>query len=158
LQEGLSGGNFENAPTAGMDQTSDRYRFGRTTLLFRSVHEIKVAVALKQKRNRSTEITRQAKIVFSPIDRSDLSKKGHAFVREDKLVGMDLEFMIGDGAGSFPGKVEIRVLSKAKRGRPIANSIGFDQENIALRNTISNGHVHYAWVTLLAIAASISKP
>jgi len=87
----------------------------RTTLLFRSVHEIKVAVALKQKRNRSTEITRQAKIVFSPIDRSDLSKKGHAFVREDKLVGMDLEFMIGDGAGSFPGKVEIRVLSKAKR-------------------------------------------
>jgi hypothetical protein len=157
LQMRFGGEYFEHSPTVRMDQTGGRRGFGIGDALSAIANPIEVTMISKQLRYRLPNVPKLAEVVVSANHRCNLSKKSHSFIGQYERIGVDLELVIGDGTGRFARKVEVGVLSRTERRRPVGRSLDFNQESIVVSDGISDSHIHFSWVSLFAVRASVSK-
>jgi hypothetical protein len=157
LQIRISRGYFEYAPTAGMLQTSRRHKPWAAIVSWHFANKIEVAVVLKQQRDRDAQSAGLTKISYMADHGSKPTQKSHVLVDQDGLIGMDLEFMIGDGTSGFSGEVEVGVVGEIEGRRPVRNSLGFNDENIIAGDRIDDGDIHGARVALFAVRGAVCE-
>ena len=113
-------------------------------------------MTLKQ-RDRGAEKAGLAKIVAAGGSGFKPPEKGYVFVGPDRLVGVDMEYMIGDRTSDFSGEVEVGMVGEVQWGELIGISFGFNRINVVAGDRIDDGDVHRAWIALLAVRAAIGK-
>jgi hypothetical protein len=86
-----------------MNQSSSRHGLRLSKTIARSANPIKVSVVSKKQRDGIAKAAKCSEVIVLAIHRFQASKQRHLFVCGYELIGMDLEKMIADGAGCFPG-------------------------------------------------------